>query len=192
MHILDSFVSPCSLASFMYDQVLSPRASIRVKATTRGIFAVTMCFAVGLLGACSHPTVSDEYASDPKTSGTPVDHPESMAPGSSNPQNAAAYLDRREVWWMGWKGAARDHQTFCVSCHTGVPYALSRPVLGKVLAEQAPSVNERKLLDNVSKRVRLWREIGTFYTDQCEGTSKTAQSRGTESVLNALILASYD
>ncbi len=93
---------------------------------------------------------------------------------------------------MGWPRAARDHQTFCVSCHTAVPYALSRPILGKALAEQAPSVNERKLLDNVVKRVRLWKEVGTFYTDQAQGPPKTAQSRGTESVLNALILASYD
>jgi len=93
---------------------------------------------------------------------------------------------------MQWQGAARDHQTFCVSCHTAMPYALARPALRKALAENAPSPNERRLLDNVKKRVRLWKDAGTFYNDQENGVNKTAQSRGTESVLNALILANYD
>jgi squalene-hopene/tetraprenyl-beta-curcumene cyclase len=93
---------------------------------------------------------------------------------------------------MEWPSAARDHETFCVSCHTAVPYALSRPVLRKVLAEEALSVGERKLLDNVRKRVRLWNEVGPFYGDQGYDGDKTAESRGTEAVLNALILATYD
>ena len=44
-----------------------------------------------------------------------------------NLQKAAAYLDQRADWWMNWPRAARDHETFCISCHTAVPYALSRP-----------------------------------------------------------------
>ncbi|MDQ6701317.1 MAG: hypothetical protein M3Z36_14145, partial [Acidobacteriota bacterium] len=36
---------------------------------------------------------------------------------------AAAYLDGRASWWATWPTAARDHGTFCVSCHTAVPYA---------------------------------------------------------------------
>jgi hypothetical protein len=72
-----------------------------------------------------------------------------------------------------------------------LPYALSRPALRTALAEQAPSDNERKLLENVSKRVRLWNEIGPYYSDHGYD-HKTAESRGTESVLNALILASHD
>jgi len=103
---------------------------------------------------------------------------------------AAAYLDRRQSWWMEWPKAQRDHETFCVSCHTAVPYALSRPALRKDLAEQAPSANERRLLDNVTKRVRLWKEVAPFYSDADRGAYKTVESRGTESVLNALILAS--
>jgi len=105
---------------------------------------------------------------------------------------AAAYLDQRAGWWMGWPTAARDHETFCVSCHTAAPYALGRPALRTMLGEQAPSVNERKLLDNVTKRVRLWKEVEPFYPDKDRGVPKTAESRGTESILNALILASYD
>ena len=105
---------------------------------------------------------------------------------------AAAYLDRRQDWWMGWTKAKRDHDTFCVSCHTAVPYALSRPSLRKALGEQTVSANERRLLDNVTKRVRLWKEVAPFYSDADRGMYKTAESRGTESVLNALILASHD
>src|SRR5256714_11069343 len=93
---------------------------------------------------------------------------------------------------MEWPKAARDHETFCVSCHTAVPYALSRPALRKSLAEAAPCTNERRLLDNVTKRVRLWKEVAPFYSDADRGMYKTVESRGTESVLNALILASND
>jgi squalene-hopene/tetraprenyl-beta-curcumene cyclase len=103
-------------------------------------------------------------------------------------KGAAAYLDGRLAWWMSWPHAARDHQTFCVSCHTALPYALARPTLRAVLGELAPSPNERKLLDNVIRRVRLWEEVEPYY----EGTSLAAQSRGTESVLNALILSAND
>lgn len=93
---------------------------------------------------------------------------------------------------MEWPKSARDHQTFCVSCHTAVPYAISRSALRKPLAETAPSANERRLLENVTKRVRLWKEVAPFYNDADRGVYKTVESRGTESVLNALILASND
>ena len=53
-------------------------------------------------------------------------------------------------------------------------------------------MNERRILENVRKRVRLWKEVAPFYTDADRGEYKTVESRGTESVLNALILASYD
>ena len=119
-------------------------------------------------------------------------HTETRAANSWDQKAAAAYLDQRAGWWMEWPKAARDHDTFCVSCHTAVPYALSRPALRKALAEQAPSVNERRLLDNVTKRVRLWKEVAPFYSDADRGAYKTVESRGTESVLNALILASND
>jgi squalene-hopene/tetraprenyl-beta-curcumene cyclase len=92
---------------------------------------------------------------------------------------------------MEWTGSARDHGTFCISCHTVLPYVLSRPALRPALAEQGPTDGERRLIDNVTKRVRLWKEIGPYYSDPgYEGTA--AGSRGTESVLNALILASHD
>jgi squalene-hopene/tetraprenyl-beta-curcumene cyclase len=112
--------------------------------------------------------------------------------GSWDSKAAAAYLDQRADWWMGWSQSARDHDTFCISCHTALPYALGRPALRAALGEQSPSASERKLLDNITKRVRLWSEVEPFYSDEKRGAPKTAESRGTEAVLNALILANYD
>lgn len=105
---------------------------------------------------------------------------------------AGAYLDQRQGWWMTWPTAARDHETSCVSCHTTLPYALARPALRAALSETAPSATERKMLDRVTKRVRLWKEVEPFYDDQTRGLPKTSESRGTESILNALVLARYD
>jgi squalene-hopene/tetraprenyl-beta-curcumene cyclase len=109
-----------------------------------------------------------------------------------SPQAAAAYLDERSSWWMAWPGAARDHATFCVSCHTLAPYALSRPSLRSALSETAPSPNERKIVENIVKRVRMWKEVAPFYSDQARGLPKTSESRGTEAILNALILVWND
>ncbi len=105
-----------------------------------------------------------------------------------NAKAARTYLDGRMTWWMGWPVAARDHQTFCVSCHTVLPYALVQPALRRSLGEQAASPIERRLIENVTKRVRMWKEVEPFYPDAQRGTPKTAESRGTESILNALIL----
>lgn len=92
---------------------------------------------------------------------------------------------------MSWPGATRDHETFCISCHTVLPYVLSRPSLDRALGDLGPPPDERRILDNVVKRVRLWKEVEPFYGEQV-GAHKTIQSQGTESVLNALILASVD
>jgi len=96
----------------------------------------------------------------------------------------ANYLDQRTTGWMRGMGAI-DHGTACISCHTGLPYALARSALRTDLGEQGLSPVERQLLDSVTKRVRLWTEVKPFLSGPTE-------SRGTESVLNALILSSYD
>ncbi len=118
--------------------------------------------------------------------------PGTTAANSWDPKAAAAYLDQREQWWMGWQEAAREHGTFCVSCHTAVPYALARPPLRKVLGEPAPTENERILLENVRKRVRIWKEIAPVYNDKEDGPNKSAESRATEAVLIAFVLAAND
>jgi len=116
----------------------------------------------------------------------------SQPPVSWDKKAAATYLDGREGWWMNWPRAARDHGTFCVSCHTAVPYAISRPALRSVLGEQTATVNEQKLVDNVTIRVRLWKDVEPWYSDENVGVHKTRESRGTESILNAFILSNYD
>ncbi|MGA8683282.1 MAG: hypothetical protein WB623_02675 [Candidatus Sulfotelmatobacter sp.] len=142
-----------------------------MKAGVRRTAGLLACLVAGAMVACSHtaPKVSNSW--DPKA--------------------AATYLDYRAAWWMEWTGSARDYGTFCISCHTALPYALARPALRAALTEQGPSVNEHRLVENVAKRVRLWNDVGPYYSDQGYD-HKTAESRGTEAVLNALILASHD
>ena len=139
------------------------------------------CLTACLLGLCRRATEA-----------VPSGDSKSQALRAWNPKAAAAYLDYREGWWISWPTAARDHDTYCVSCHTAVPYALARPALRAALGEQSLSANERSLLANVTKRVRLWKEVEPLYSDEKRGAYKTGESRGTEAVLNALILASYD
>src|SRR5262245_56541995 len=138
------------------------------KTNVRMICSLAALLVAALLTACSNPAAS----------------------GSTwSPTAAAAYLDRRTDWWMAWPQAARGRGTFCVSCHTALPYSLSRASLGQSLADPAPSASERRLLDNVTRRVRLWNEIAPYYRDRA---AKAVESRGTEAVLNALILADQD
>jgi len=105
---------------------------------------------------------------------------------------AARYLDARQQWWMDWPKSQRDHETVCVSCHTAIPYAMARPSLRKSLKEDSPSVQEKRMLGYVVKRVTLWKETQPFYSNESVGPQKTPESRGTESVLNALVLTRYD
>src|SRR5215469_4011417 len=123
---------------------------------------------------------------------SPPARPETATTDAWNAKAAAAYLDQRERWWMSWPEAAREHGTFCVSCHTAVPYALARPVLRKALGEQTPTDDERKLLENTAKRVRLWKQIAPVYNDKDDGINKSAESRATEAVLLAFVLANHD
>ena len=144
-----------------------------MRVLTVGSCIATACLTASLFAADNPPAVSTNSA-------------------AWSGKAAAAYLDGRLNWWMGWPVAARDHDTFCVSCHTVAPYGLARPMLRTVLGEQAPSPTEQKLLDNVTKRVRMWQEVAPFYPDETRGVPKTSESRGTESILNALILAAHD
>jgi squalene-hopene/tetraprenyl-beta-curcumene cyclase len=163
-----------------------------MNATMPRIGALAACLIAGTFGVCWHAETNAAGSKNPATAASRLDQPAEKLINSWDLKSAAAYLDRRATWWMDWPKAARDHETFCVSCHTAVPYALSRSALRKPLAEAAPSVNERRLLDNVTKRVRLWKEVAPFYSDADRGVYKSVESRGTESVLNALILASND
>ncbi len=135
------------------------------------LLGMVVCFAGVFLTTCSHRV--------PKTS-------------AWDPKKAAAYLDEREDTWRQWPVAARDHDTFCVSCHTVAPYALCRPTLRASLGEETASEAEQKIVGNVEKRVRLWDVVGPYYGDAGLGYGQVSDSRGTESVLNAFILVTHD
>ena len=105
---------------------------------------------------------------------------------------AAAYLDARAEWWSTWPNAQRDRGTFCISCHTTLPYALARPELRTRLGERQPSVAESKILNNLLIRARSWREVEPFYPDQTRGIPKTSESRAIEAVMNALVISRRD
>jgi len=111
---------------------------------------------------------------------------------SWDPQAAARYLDGRAAWWTTWSNSQRDRGTFCVSCHTTAPYAIARPALRRPLGERERAAAEIKVADTAARRVSMWSEIAPFYSDEKSGAPKTTESRGTESVLNALVLAERD
>jgi squalene-hopene/tetraprenyl-beta-curcumene cyclase len=103
-----------------------------------------------------------------------------------NPAAAAGYLDHRAQVWIHSRMASRDHGTACLSCHTTLPYALARSELRGVTNERIPPDPQRELLEMVRKRVTLWPQLLPWYRDS------KLQSRGTEAVLNAVVLADAD
>lgn len=99
---------------------------------------------------------------------------------------AACHLDERQ---RAWSDSAN-----CISCHSGLPYALARPALRKLVGTTAPSEEETKMLLLIRQRVANWakldsKEFGLYYDDSEE---KKTQSWGTEAIFNALILAQDD
>jgi hypothetical protein len=113
------------------------------------------------------------------------------AAGGWNREAAAAYLDRRmDLWYAnGEKLRTGDGWTTCVSCHTVIPYALARPMLRRGMRDDTPTRQEVRLFDETSRRVRTYDTHQLLYSFDEE---KKDESRGTEAVLYALILASAD
>ena len=112
--------------------------------------------------------------------------PAATAAVTWRPDAAGAYLDRRADWWMGWREAARDRGTFCLSCHTTLPYALAHPALRARIGEPGTSAREQAILDSVRKRVRLWKDVPPYHGARA-GSAKAVESRATEAVLNAVV-----
>jgi squalene-hopene/tetraprenyl-beta-curcumene cyclase len=98
------------------------------------------------------------------------------ARNSWNPKAAATYLDKRAEWWMSWPGAARDRETFCISCHTALPYALSRSALRGILGEKVLAPGERRIVENVVKRVRLWTKLNHFIPSKSAPTKLSSHA----------------
>jgi hypothetical protein len=115
----------------------------------------------------------------------------SVAPGW-DAKAAASYLDGRAEWWTTWPNASRDRGTYCMSCHTTLPYALARPALRGPLGEREPSTAEGKIFGNLLTRARSWRDVEPWYPDQTRGIPKTSESRAIESVINALVIVRRD
>jgi squalene-hopene/tetraprenyl-beta-curcumene cyclase len=98
--------------------------------------------------------------------------------------NAARYLDDRiDIWFVKSKKLRTGGvQTSCVSCHTVVPYALARPALRQAAGVKAPAPQEERLLRETLLRVATYDSHEPLYK------SKEDESRGSEAVLNLLIL----
>jgi squalene-hopene/tetraprenyl-beta-curcumene cyclase len=145
-----------------------------------GCAAATALCGMGMLVPGMHPR---EVAAAGKSAPT--------TPGWDR-QAAERYLDGREVWWQGWDRTKKDHGTYCISCHTQAPYGLAQPVLRRELGVPAPTAAEQAMLESIEKRVHMWNEVEPFYPDAVYGPGKKIESRDAESVLNAVILTSYD
>lgn len=100
-----------------------------------------------------------------------------------NSESAATYLDHRTDWWIHNMGAI-DQGTACVSCHTALPYAMARATLRPKNEKLQISKTEAELLASVKKRVEKAATMAPFL-------SGPVQSRGTESVLNVVVLTQY-
>ncbi len=112
-------------------------------------------------------------------------------------RKAIAYLDGRQDDWSQFAKSQRGEgvdRTACVSCHTGLSYALARPVLRPFGPTSGPGAPEGRMIAAVSLRVEHWDELDSprFRLMYDHDDHKEVESRGTEAVLNALVLALDD
>ncbi|MBS1855988.1 MAG: hypothetical protein JST11_11530 [Acidobacteria bacterium] len=101
-----------------------------------------------------------------------------------NPKLAAAYLDERQGKWFDWP-VARKTGGPCLSCHTGVPYLVARPLLRRALGENAPTKWETGLLDALRARVDS-RDAKALFGQTRE--PHASESIGVESIFAAVFL----
>ncbi|HVX11330.1 MAG TPA: hypothetical protein VHC22_09135 [Pirellulales bacterium] len=119
---------------------------------------------------------------------------EDEAPGW-NKGAAGNYLDERARSWFAHDGRGEGNtRSTCISCHTVLPYLLARPVLRTVSGAAAPTEEEARLLAQTRMRVENWKNLDTpaFRLFYDSGDQKKQESRGTEAILNAVILAGDD
>jgi squalene-hopene/tetraprenyl-beta-curcumene cyclase len=118
-------------------------------------------------------------------------------PGQWDKLSAAQFLDQRGESWFNFDSAHRGQKettTTCVSCHSLLPYALARPVLRRISDDSPPTKLETKILEQTKSRVANWERLDAaeFQLMYDFDDDKKKQSRGTEAVLNALILSFDD
>jgi hypothetical protein len=116
----------------------------------------------------------------------PQDRPEGQA--GWDREKAAQYLDARMDMWFeqATKLTTGEGKTSCVSCHTVVPHLFARPVLRRAMGVSQPTAQEVKLLAEITQRVESYGTHESLYGP------KAGESRATEAVLNALLLALED
>lgn len=104
---------------------------------------------------------------------------------------AARYLDQRMDLWFTKAKKLRTGpgETMCVSCHTTVPYVLARAALRRAMKVSGATPQETRIVQEVTRRVENYDAEQPLY-DHTE--SKKTESRGTEAVLNALLLTQTD
>lgn len=121
--------------------------------------------------------------------GAPPD--ERTALGGWDREGAARYLDARmEIWFAKAKKLRTGQsETTCVSCHTTIPYVLARPALRRSMQVKTATPQELRIIEETTRRVNDPDAHRPLYD---HNEIKKAESRGTEAVLNALILASAD
>lgn len=105
--------------------------------------------------------------------------------GDWNPKLAAGYLESRQKDWFAWPYANRTG-TPCISCHTGMPYLLSRPALARALGGPASTAYEAGLLDGM--RQRLSKRTAAEFAPAAK-EPHASELIGVEAVLSALFLA---
>ena len=146
----------------------------------------------GLLVVCVIAATALVFSSPSTKPVHAADKPTAASSATWDRQAAARYLDDREIYWQGWDRAQKDHGTLCISCHTQATYGMARPALRSPLGESGPSPAEQVMLASIQKRVSMWKDAVPFYNDAQSGAGKEVESRNAESVLNAIILSSYD
>jgi hypothetical protein len=106
-----------------------------------------------------------------------------------NAQLAERYMDARQKEWIAWPMAMHSGVA-CVSCHTGLPYLLSRPALRHAMGEKTgPTLYESVLVDSMRATV-----IRTDANDLFAGLKGVIvdQVYGAQVVLSSLVLAMDD
>ena len=147
-----------------------PSRSACLVAIAYGLFALT----------CAAPTSAGEDAR-----------------GKWDESKATEYLDRRGEEWFKFGSADRGQaksKSSCISCHSLLSYALARPILRQLADDEEPTVWEAKLITQTKRRVANWDKLDTpvFQLFYDFDEDKKKQSRGTEAILNSLVLAFDD
>src|ERR1700712_5269324 len=82
-----------------------------------------------------------------------------------DPTAAAAYLDARMDLWLAHGNQLKNGDTHTprVSCHSGLAYSLSRPVLRRAMHVDAPSPQEVRLIADTTRRVETYSTHQVLY-----------------------------